>query len=117
MTGVQTCALPILATGDMGVGRNGEPKDGFEPGMELHGKYTIFAEGSRGHLGKQLIERFSLAAGATAQHYAIGIKELWDVDADRHHPGLVMHGAGWPLGRNGSGGSFLYHMENNQVAV
>jgi len=106
-----------VVTGDMGVNRNGEPKDGFEPGMELHGKYTIFAEGSRGHLGKQLIERFNLAEQATAQHYAIGLKELWDVDADRHHPGLVIHGAGWPLGRNGSGGSFLYHLENNQVGV
>jgi electron-transferring-flavoprotein dehydrogenase len=106
-----------VATGDMGVNRNGEPKDGFEPGMELHGKYTIVAEGSRGHLGKQLIERFNLAEQATAQHYAIGLKELWDVDADRHRSGLVMHGAGWPLGRNASGGSFLYHLENNQVVV
>jgi len=106
-----------VITGDMGVGRNGEPKDGFEPGMELQGKYTIFAEGSRGHLGTQLIQMFGLAADATAQHYAIGLKELWDVDADKHHPGLVMHGAGWPLGRNGSGGSFVYHLENNQVAA
>jgi electron-transferring-flavoprotein dehydrogenase len=106
-----------VATGDMGVNRNGERKDGFEPGMELHAKYTILAEGSRGHLGKQLIERFNLAERATAQHYAIGLKELWDVEADKHHPGLVIHGAGWPLGRNGSGGSFLYHLENNQVVV
>ena len=106
-----------VITGDMGVGRDGEPKDGYEPGMELHGKYTILAEGSRGHLGKQLIERFGLAADATAQHYAIGLKELWDVEPDRHQPGLVVHGAGWPLGRNGSGGSFLYHLENNQVVV
>jgi len=106
-----------VVTGDMGVNRNGEPKDGFEPGMELHGKYTIFAEGSRGHLGKQLIERFNLAEQATTQHYAIGLKELWDGAPDRHRPGLVMHGAGWPLGRNGAGGSFLYHLENNQIAV
>jgi len=106
-----------VLTGDMGVNRNGEPKDGFEPGMELHGKYTIFAEGSRGHLGKQLIERFNLADQSTAQHYAIGLKELWDADPDRHRPGLVMHGAGWPLGRNGAGGSFLYHLDNNQVVV
>jgi electron-transferring-flavoprotein dehydrogenase len=106
-----------VVTGDMGVNRNGEPKDGFEPGVELHGKYTIFAEGSRGHLGKQLIARFKLAEQASAQHYAIGLKELWEVDAERHQPGLVVHGAGWPLARHGSGGSFLYHLENNQVAV
>ncbi len=106
-----------VVTGDMGVNREGEPKDGFEPGMELHGKYTILAEGSRGHLGKRLIERFNLAEKSTAQHYGIGLKELWDVEADRHRPGLVMHGAGWPLGRNASGGSFLYHLENNQVVV
>jgi electron-transferring-flavoprotein dehydrogenase len=106
-----------VVTGDMGVNRDGEPKDGFEPGVELHGKYTIFAEGSRGHLGKQLIARFKLAERASAQHYAIGLKELWDVEAERHQPGRVMHGAGWPLVRHGSGGSFLYHLENNQVAV
>ena len=110
-------AVAGVITGDMGRDKSGNPKDGFEPGMELHAKYTLFAEGSRGHLGKQLIERFGLAKNATPQHYAIGIKELWDADSDRHQPGLVMHGAGWPLGRGSSGGSFLYHMENSQVAV
>jgi hypothetical protein len=84
----------------------------------LHGKYTLFAEGARGQLGKELIARYDLAAGATAQHYGIGIKELWQVDPAKHKPGLVVHGAGWPLSEHGAtGGSFLYHMEDNQVVV
>ncbi len=107
-----------VATGDMGVGADGEPKDGFEPGMELHAKYTLFAEGCRGHLGKQLMERFQLDADAGTQHYGIGLKELWEVSDEQHRPGLVIHGAGWPLTEGGaSGGFFLYHMEENQVAV
>jgi len=107
-----------VATGDMGVGADGEPKDGFEPGMELHAKYTLFAEGCRGHLGKQLMARFQLDANAGTQHYEIGLKELWQVSDAQHRPGLVLHGAGWPLTEGGaSGGFFLYHMEENQVAV
>ena len=108
-----------VATADMGVGADGEPKATFQPGYELRAKYTLFAEGCRGHLGKQLMQRFDLAAGATAQHYAIGLKELWDVDPERHHAGRVLHNVGWPLGRVGGPGmgSFLYHQQNNQVAL
>ena len=105
-----------IATGDMGIGMDGEKKDSYMPGMELHGKYTLFAEGSRGHLGKQLIEKFSLDAGKEPQHYGIGIKEIWKVPAEQHQQGLVVHTAGWPLAENGAaGGSFLYHIEDNQV--
>jgi electron-transferring-flavoprotein dehydrogenase len=106
-----------IITGDMGIGINGEEKDGFMPGMELHGKYTVFSEGCRGHLGKELIERFDLAAEADAQHYGIGIKELWDIEPGKHQPGLVLHGSGWPLSDDSSGGFFLYHTEANQVVV
>jgi len=107
-----------VATGDLGRDKQGEAKDSFQPGIELHGKYTLFAEGARGQLGKELIARYDLAAGATAQHYGIGIKELWQVDPAKHKPGLVVHGAGWPLSEHGAtGGSFLYHMEDNQVVV
>ena len=108
-----------IATQDMGVGADGEAKPTFEPGYELHAKYTIFAEGCRGHLGKQLMERFDLRANAGTQHYGIGLKELWDVDPAKHVPGRVMHNIGWPLGRMTSpgAGSFLYHLENNQVAL
>ena len=108
-----------VATADMGVGADGGRKATFEPGYELRGKYTLFAEGCRGHLGKQLMERFGLNVGATAQHYAIGLKELWDVEPERHHAGRVLHNIGWPLGRVGGPGmgSFLYHQEGNQVAL
>jgi len=107
-----------ILTGDMGIDKDGNQKDGFMPGMELKAKYTIFSEGSRGHLGKQLIRDYKLDEGKEAQHYGIGIKELWEVPADQHKEGLVMHTAGWPLKEsNSAGGSFLYHMENNQVAV
>ncbi len=107
-----------VATGDMGVKANGEHKDSYEPGMELHAKYTIFSEGCRGHLGKQLIKQFNLDADATPQHYGIGIKELWQIDAENHQPGLVVHGAGWPLSAsNASGGFFLYHLDDNLVSV
>ena len=91
-----------VITGDMGIGADGEPKDGFEPGMELRAKYTLFAEGCRGHLGKQLITKFALDADADPQHYGIGIKELWEVDPAKHRPGLVVHGAGWPLAETGA---------------
>ena len=106
-----------VATGDMGRSAGGEQKDGFEPGMELHGKYTVFAEGSRGHLGRQLIDRYRLADDRDPQHYGLGIKELWEVEADNFRPGLVVHGSGWPLSKQASGGFFLYHLEQNQVVA
>lgn len=108
-----------VITGDMGVAEDGSEKPGmYMPGMELRAKYTIFSEGSRGHLGKQLISQFKLDEGKDPQHYGIGIKELWDIDPAKHQPGLVVHGSGWPLSENGaSGGFFLYHAENNQVVV
>ena len=106
-----------VATGNMGVGKDGEPHDGFQLGMELHAKYTIFAEGARGHLGKQLIERFKLDAGRDPQSYGIGLKELWEIDPAKHQPGLVVHTAGWPLEPSTYGGSFLYHAEDNKVAL
>ena len=107
-----------VLTGDMGVAASGEPKATFAPGYALRAKYTLFAEGCHGHLGKELIARFGLANGA--QHYGIGLKELWDADPAKHVPGKVIHTLGWPLGhtaRGTGGGSFLYHMENNQIAV
>lgn len=105
-----------IATGDMGIGADGEKKDSYTPGMELHARYTLFAEGCRGHLGKQLISRFGLDEGKDPQHYGIGIKEIWEIPAEQHEEGLVVHGLGWPLQENGaSGGAFLYHAENNQV--
>jgi electron-transferring-flavoprotein dehydrogenase len=106
-----------VATGDMGVTREGEHGDNYQPGMELHAKYTLFAEGCRGHLGKQLMERYDLRRGVDPQTYGIGLKELWEIDPAKHVPGLVIHTAGWPLDRSTYGGSFLYHLENNQVAV
>ncbi|BDM62612.1 electron transfer flavoprotein-ubiquinone oxidoreductase [Shewanella sp. NFH-SH190041] len=106
-----------ILIGDMGVGADGHEKDSFMPGMELHAKYTVFAEGCRGHLGKQLIEQFHLDNGKTPQHYGLGFKELWQVPDDIHQPGKVVHTAGWPLTEGASGGGFLYHLENNQVVV
>ena len=107
-----------IITGDLGVDREGNPKDGmYTPGMELRAKYTLFAEGCRGHIGKQLINRFQLNANVDPQHYGIGIKELWDIDPAKHEQGLVVHTAGWPLDDDNTGGSFLYHLENNQVVV
>ncbi|MDI3326359.1 electron transfer flavoprotein-ubiquinone oxidoreductase [Pontibacterium granulatum] len=106
-----------IATGDMGIGMDGEQKDSYMPGMELHAKYTIFSEGCRGHLGKQLINKFNLDSDADAQHYGIGVKELWDIPAEQHKPGLVVHGSGWPLDKNTSGGFFLYHTDDCQVVV
>ncbi|GAB3400689.1 electron transfer flavoprotein-ubiquinone oxidoreductase [Massilia agilis] len=106
-----------VATGNMGVNREGEPTDAFQLGMELHAKYTLFAEGARGHLGKQLMTKFDLNKGKDPQTYGIGIKELWEIDPAKHKPGLVIHTAGWPLENDTYGGSFLYHLENNQVAV
>ncbi|GGX08238.1 dehydrogenase [Pigmentiphaga litoralis] len=106
-----------VATGNMGVGRDGEPTDQFQPGMELHARYTIFSEGSRGHLGRQLMERFKLNDGKDPQSYGIGIKELWEINPAKHKPGLVIHTAGWPLESDTYGGSFLYHQEDNKVAI
>ena len=104
-------------TGDMGIGKDGEQKDSYMPGMALYGKYTLFAEGCRGHLGKQLISQFKLDANSDPQHYGIGIKELWEIDPALHKPGLVVHGSGWPLDNDTTGGFFLYHADNNQVVV
>ena len=109
-----------VATGDLGVSAAGEPKGTFEPGYELLARHTLFAEGCRGHLGKQLIRRFDLDAESATQHYAIGLKELWDIEPGRHRRGTVLHGVGWPLGHlpgAATGGWFLYHLENHQVAL
>ena len=106
-----------VATGNMGIGKDGEPTESFQLGMELHAKYTVFAEGARGHLGKQVIARFKLDAHSDPQSYGIGIKELWEIDPARHKAGLALHSAGWPLDENTYGGSFLYHMEDNKVVV
>jgi electron-transferring-flavoprotein dehydrogenase len=107
-----------IATGDAGISAAGEHKDSYTPGMELHAKYTLFAEGCRGHLGKQLIKRFGLDTGRGTQHYGLGIKELWEIKPEKHRQGLVIHSAGWPLEESGAlGGGFLYHLENNQVAL
>jgi electron-transferring-flavoprotein dehydrogenase len=106
-----------VATGNMGVKRDGEPGPEFQLGMELHGKYTLFAEGARGHLGKQLMAKYDLNKGKDPQSYGIGIKELWEIDPAKHQPGLVIHTTGWPLDSKTYGGSFLYHLENNQVVV
>jgi electron-transferring-flavoprotein dehydrogenase len=110
-------AVSGVATGDVGIGRDGQPGPNFARGVELQGKYTLFAEGSRGHLGRRLIARLGLDRGRDPQTYALGIKELWDVDAARHQPGLVVHTAGWPLDPRTYGGSFLYHLEDGQVSV
>ncbi|MCC7410857.1 MAG: electron transfer flavoprotein-ubiquinone oxidoreductase [Gammaproteobacteria bacterium] len=110
-------AVRGVATGDMGVGADGQPKAGYAPGMELLAKYTVFAEGCRGNLGKQLLARFDLARGRDPQHYGLGVKELWEVTPQQHRPGLVLHGFGWPLAAGTGGGFFLYHLEERQVAV
>ncbi|ABV89431.1 electron transfer flavoprotein-ubiquinone oxidoreductase [Shewanella pealeana] len=106
-----------IQIGDMGVGEDGQPKDGYEPGMELHAKYTVFGEGCRGHLGKQLIEKYHLDNGKTPQHYGLGFKEIWTVPSEQHELGKVVHTGGWPLTEGASGGGFMYHLENNQIAV
>jgi electron-transferring-flavoprotein dehydrogenase len=106
-----------VATGDAGIGKDGRKTDRYQPGMELHAKYTVFAEGCRGHLGKALQERYGLRAGRDTAVYGLGLKELWEVKAEKHVPGLVIHGAGWPLDNETYGGSFLYHLEGGQVSV
>ncbi|OGA30036.1 MAG: electron transfer flavoprotein-ubiquinone oxidoreductase [Betaproteobacteria bacterium RIFCSPLOWO2_12_FULL_67_28] len=110
-------AVKGVATGDMGVSRSGEKTGAYQPGVELHGKYTFFAEGCRGHLGKQVEARFGLRKDADPQVYGIGLKELWEIKPEKHQPGLVLHTAGWPLDAHTYGGSFLYHLDNHQVAV
>lgn len=105
-----------VITGDMGVSESGEHKDSYMPGMELKAKYTVFAEGCRGHLGKELIKQFKLDEGKSPQHYGIGFKEIWDIDPAKHQEGLVVHTGGWPMS-DATGGSYLYHAENNQVLV
>ena len=110
-------AVMGVATGNMGVSKEGEPTADFQIGMELHAKYTVFAEGARGHLGKQLIARFKLDEGKDPQTYGLGIKEVWEIDPKRHQPGFVMHTAGWPMDSSTYGGAFLYHMEGNKVTL
>ena len=106
-----------VATGNMGIGKDGEPTDSFQLGMELHAKYTVFAEGARGHLGKQVIAKYKLDEGKDPQSYALGVKELWEVPADKAQPGLVVHTAGWPMDNSTYGGGFLYHAEGNKVTL
>ncbi len=110
-------AVAGVATGDMGIGKNGEPKDGFTRGMELRAKYTLFAEGARGNLGKQLIAKFALGEGREPQKFGIGLKELWQVSPGKHRKGMVQHSFGWPLDNATGGGSFLYHFDDNLVSV
>ncbi len=110
-------AVKGVATSDMGVGRDGKPTDAYQPGIELHAKYTLFAEGCRGHLGQQLESRYELRNTADPQVYGIGLKELWEVAPEKHQPGLVVHTAGWPLESDTYGGSFLYHFDKNLVAI
>ncbi|KRB07956.1 electron transfer flavoprotein-ubiquinone oxidoreductase [Lysobacter sp. Root690] len=110
-------AVKGVTTGNLGVGKDGQPTAQFELGMELHAKYTVFAEGARGHLGRQLIATYALDAGKDPQSHAIGIKELWQADPARHQPGLVLHTAGWPLDTDTYGGSFLYHAEDGKIAI
>ncbi|MCA1931610.1 electron transfer flavoprotein-ubiquinone oxidoreductase [Rheinheimera sp.] len=106
-----------VITGEMGVAHDGSHKDSYVPAMELKGKYTVFAEGCRGHLGKALIARFQLDQGRSPQHYALGFKEIWDIPAEQHQQGLVVHSAGWPLQQDTSGGGYLYHAEGQQIVV
>jgi len=113
----EQCAVIGVATGNMGVEKDGTATGDFQLGMALNAKYTLFAEGARGHLGKQLIANYHLDAGKDPQTYGIGLKELWEIDPTKHQPGLVIHTAGWPLDASTYGGSFLYHLENNLVAV
>ena len=110
-------AVRGVATGDMGVNREGHETAAYQPGVDLYARYTFFAEGCRGNLGKQLEAKFGLRDAADPQVYGIGLKELWQISSEKHQPGLVIHSAGWPLDRETYGGSFLYHLENNQVAV
>jgi electron-transferring-flavoprotein dehydrogenase len=109
-------AVRGVATGDMGVGRDGHPKQDYQPGMELHARYTLFAEGARGHLTRQVVAQFGLDADSAPQVYGLGLKELWDIAPEKHQPGLVIHTQGWPL-TDAYGGGFLYHQADGQVAL
>ncbi len=113
----ETGAVKGVATGNMGLGKDGQPTENFQLGMELHAKYTVFAEGARGHLGKQIIAKYRLDEGKDPQSYAIGIKELWEIPAEQARPGLVVHTAGWPMDNSTYGGGFLYHLEGNKVTL
>lgn len=106
-----------IATGNMGVGKDGQPTDNFQPGMELWAQQTLFAEGCRGSLSQQIIQRFALDKDCNAQTYGLGVKEIWEVEPDKHQQGLVVHSSGWPLDNHTYGGGFLYHLDNNRVAV
>ncbi|AYH43659.1 electron transfer flavoprotein-ubiquinone oxidoreductase [Azoarcus sp. DN11] len=117
LSGETSGAVKGVVTGDMGVTREGEHGPAYQPGMELHAKYTLFAEGCRGHLGKQLEAKFNLRDGVDPQTYGIGLKELWEVPAERHEPGVVVHTTGWPLPSDTYGGGFVYHLEDNLVAI
>ena len=110
-------AVAGVATGDMGIGKDGKPTDSFTRGMELRAKYTLFAEGARGNLTKTLLKRFGLDADREPQKFGIGLKELWQVAPEKHRPGLVQHSFGWPLDNRTGGGSFLYHFDDNLVSV
>jgi electron-transferring-flavoprotein dehydrogenase len=110
-------AVRGVATGNLGVGKDGQPHGGFQLGMELTARYTVFAEGARGHLGRQLISHFALDEGRDPQSYALGVKELWEIPADKARPGLVVHTAGWPMDEHTYGGGFLYHLEGNRVTL
>ncbi len=110
-------AVRGIATGDMGIAKNGMVKSGFTRGMELRGRYTLFAEGARGSLTKQIVAKFALDAGREPQKYGIGLKEIWQIDPAKHTPGLVQHSFGWPLDNRTGGGSFLYHMDSNQISI
>jgi electron-transferring-flavoprotein dehydrogenase len=110
-------AVRGVATGNMGVGKDGRPTANFQPGVELLGKYTLFAEGARGHLGKAVVARYTLDDGRDPQTWGLGVKELWEIDPAKHVPGLVLHSAGWPLDNATYGGGFMYHFENHQVAI
>ncbi|MBE0363948.1 electron-transferring-flavoprotein dehydrogenase [Pseudoalteromonas ulvae UL12] len=114
---IEDNVLKGIITGDMGLDKDGKEKDGYMPGMELRAKYTLFAEGCRGHLGKQLINQFKLDAGQSPQHYGLGFKEIWQVPSEQHQEGKVVHGTGWPLDNDTNGGAFMYHAEDNQVVV
>jgi electron-transferring-flavoprotein dehydrogenase len=112
-----TGAVKGVVTSDMGIGKDGKPTSAYQPGVELHAKYTLFAEGCRGHLGRRLESRFKLHEGVDPQVYGIGVKELWEISPEKHRPGLVIHSAGWPLSSDTYGGAFLYHFENNMVEI
>ncbi len=115
--GAGSTVVKGVATGNLGIGKDGQPHEGFQLGMELLGRYTVFAEGARGHLGKQVIARFGLDKGRDPQSYALGVKELWEIPAEKARPGLVVHTAGWPMDEHTYGGGFLYHLEGNKVTL